>query len=205
MEKTASGKKTSAGKWVLRIVLILVVLGLLAGGVFAAIGWYNGRPIEHEPDDVTKLNIACDDLFGAYYRGADTSFKGCESYDFLPGPDDTEEQRREKADNATIRDAARFAGLNEDTVSELLKDCVAREDGVILKKERIADYPKDVEVRLKDGVITTKHRDKLILLDIPLNMDTKLGDLFKDGAVSVDRDASILETRQKTLEDMNKT
>ncbi len=201
MKSSAKGSKP---KKAVLAVTILLALVLIAGGGAAAIIWYKTVTAAPELGNDVYLNAACQILYSSIYKGHDTSFPGCEKMDYLPGPEDTEEQRREKADNATIRDALNYYHLNEADYTELLKNCVVREDGAIIPKDRLSEHSNDVTVRRK-GTIVTLHREKMVLLDIDLSLDTKLGQLYGEETTIVDRDQSILEEREKTLEQLKKS
>ncbi len=189
-----------------RLILIFVLTAVLMAGSAVGIFLWGEReraPVLMQP--LAYINISCGGYYREIYDGMDTSNVVVTSnyrYDlsYLPSPDDTEEQRRQRAENATIRDALRFEPLaqgiyTEKIYEEELAKCMVREDGMIIRPEQQSD-PYDMVVRTDDGKTKTVHKEKAVLLDIPLSLDTKLDDLFQNDG-RVDKEASILQTKKQ--------
>ncbi len=195
MEKTANGKR----KGELLIVIILLVIVLGAGAVVVWLAYKAKNPDPVRMPDEMLLNISCEGLYRDLYGGIDTSFEGYEAFsDIFPAADATEEQRRERAESATIREAIRFYSekangypeMKEINYSELMKNWAVTENGHFIVKEKLSE--------------SSGTKEKIVVQDITPSLDTKLSELFRYNQELVDRDASILETRQRILKESSK-
>ncbi len=94
----------------------------------------------------------------AIRTGLDDAEQNSEFADFLPEPSDTEEQRQQKADKATIRDAVRYRYLGEEYYEERLKHMILRDDGTLICKYNITD--KTV-IRDSDPTLDTTFKERI--------------------------------------------
>ena len=132
-------------KILLIITAVILLLSVLVAGITIGVIWYNAKikkPYTTDSNDQAMLNVACQELYMAIRTGLDDAEQNSEFADFLPEPSDTEEQRLQKAKNATIGDAIRYRSLDEDHYSEILKDMVIRDDGTLIPRNKITDETK---------------------------------------------------------------
>ena len=154
LQQKMLAKQSKKGFTLVELVVVIAILAILAAiAIPAVIGIINSASESQGASDASTLNSACKTFYAGLQSGTITdkskNSDGSDVGTVAPAKDASPSVRQEKAEAATVADAAKYSGLytgknsNSDDDNKNLADFYVAADGSIKFAVNDSDVPSD--------------------------------------------------------------